>query len=130
LDRNITELWSNESRYKPVKLNLAPGDFVLWDSRTVHTGHPAYPHSNYSSNGLRRLVAYVCMTPVSLATDVKSLIKNRINALHEGVTATHWPHEFQPKTKYKSKSFIGSNIKLTELQQALLMGYKNKICYL
>lgn len=42
------------------KLNLEPGDFVVWDSRTMH--HAAFPMGETI-----RCVQYVCMTPAKFA---------------------------------------------------------------
>uniref|UniRef100_A0A7S1ZH69 Phytanoyl-CoA dioxygenase n=1 Tax=Ditylum brightwellii TaxID=49249 RepID=A0A7S1ZH69_9STRA len=78
------------------------GDLVLWDSRTVHCNSPALTEGNKSSSSslkpsqcnwdLIRMVAYVCMTPSSWATD--DVLEKRWDAYVNNLTTTHWPHEF------------------------------------
>ena len=43
---------------------------------------------------LLRAVSYVCMTPRSKAT--QEVLSERRQAYTQGVTTTHWPHEFKP----------------------------------
>jgi hypothetical protein len=47
---------------------------------------------------LRRLVAYVCMTPASFATDLDVLVRKRVRAFQNAQTTTHWPHDFRPSS--------------------------------
>jgi len=63
----------------PVKLCLSPGDFVMWDSRTIHCNHPPSRLSveNDAAKRLKRLVAYICMTPTSLAKDLDTLVEKK-----------------------------------------------------
>mmetsp|Transcript_24768 Transcript_24768/g.49273 ORF Transcript_24768/g.49273 Transcript_24768/m.49273 type:complete len:418 (-) Transcript_24768:48-1301(-) len=92
----------------PSLICAEPGDLILWDSRTVHCNTPALinssllarckksdsgSHSN-SADGwnLIRMVAYVCMTPVSWAND--NVLHRRVNAYVNNTTTNHWPHEF------------------------------------
>jgi len=80
---------------KMTKLILAPGDLVLWDSRTIHCNTPASLLSKEerpTHPDLRRLVSYICMTPTKFAT--QEVIFKRIAAYKKGTTTNHWPHEF------------------------------------
>jgi hypothetical protein len=93
------EIWNNP-KYYPIKLCLDPGDFALWDSRTGHCNHPATPKAQLPKPDIRRLVSYVCMTPIKSAKkNRKELIEQRLGAFREGLTTSHWPHEFQPRGK-------------------------------
>jgi len=110
----------------PVKLVLNPGDFVLWDSRAIHCNHPPTKPSSdpLAKTQLKRLAAYVCMTPTSLAKDIEQLVKYRIYAFQYGITTTHWPHEFQPSWAAPNKlPGVGAAVvKLTPEQAKLITG--------
>jgi len=91
------EIWDNPS-YNPVKLNLEPGDFAMWDSRIGHCNHPAYPGEQLPKPEIRRLVSYICMTPISHATKSRQeLVTQRLGGFRHGITTSHWPHEYQPR---------------------------------
>jgi len=95
----------------------------MWDSRTVHCNHPAIPVSNFVSEPvrLRRLVAYICMTPTASAVNLPSLLEERLEAYQKGITSTHWPHEFWPADNpYSSNTF--NCIVLNSIQKHLLLG--------
>jgi len=110
----------------PVKLCVDPGDFVMWDSRTVHCSHPAKPFPEKPITRLRRLVAYVCMTPSSRAAKLKELRNQRLEAFSAGITLNHWPHEYHPHpTDHSDKKglhCVYKPISLNEHQQKLLEG--------
>jgi len=92
------ELWANA---KPVKLCLDAGDFVCWDSRTVHCNQGCTPNASLPPpTELRRLVAYICMTPTSFVTShsLHKFVLRRAAAYQRGVSTTHWPHEFHPSS--------------------------------
>jgi len=76
-----------------IKLCVEPGDFCLWDSRTIHCNSCATSARPIPENGeilsLRRLVTYICMTPRSRLP--KELEQKRIKSYEEGHTTTHWP---------------------------------------
>jgi hypothetical protein len=84
----------------PIKICCEAGDFIVWDSRTVHCNTPALqpptPLGNNWNVSLERLVAYVCMTPLAMAKEPEKLLSLRRQALTEGITTNHWPHEFHP----------------------------------
>jgi len=77
-----------------LKVCCQPGDFVLWDSRTIHCNSPARTYRDIPAKGVllpRRLVAYVCMTPKSRMSE--ECLHSRIAAFKTGQTTSHWPEE-------------------------------------
>jgi hypothetical protein len=66
-----------------IKVNMEPGDFVLWDSRTMH--YACLPEGEQIRN-----VQYICMTPKSFASDDQLLLKKQ--CFENYVGTTHWPH--------------------------------------
>ena len=64
------------------------GDMVFWDSRTAHAGKEAIKQRDESNF---RMVAYLCYTPRSLASD--AALKKKEKALKELRTTTHTPHK-------------------------------------
>jgi len=131
MDRDIPELWRE---YHPIKVNLSPGDFACWDSRTVHCNHPAYSQPEIykpEAGKLRRLVAYVCMTPTKFATQLDELKAKRLEAVSQGITSTHWPHEFYASAApYESKTFKTSDLPLSDAQVSLIVGKKLNLAFL
>jgi hypothetical protein len=119
---------SEHTKESPVKLCCEAGDFIVWDSRTIHCNSPALsppePLPNRWNVSLERLVAYVCMTPLSLAATPAKLLAQREKALHEGVTTNHWPHEFHPNYVESSPEYERpKNYKtpeLTKIQKQLV----------
>mmetsp|Transcript_12726 Transcript_12726/g.20373 ORF Transcript_12726/g.20373 Transcript_12726/m.20373 type:complete len:430 (-) Transcript_12726:314-1603(-) len=90
------------------QLRLDPGDFVIWDSRTVHCSQGMdrrYLDADTlkenatdldrkifdSSEPLSRLVAYVCMVPKKRLCDHDKCSALRIQAVKEGLTLSHHP---------------------------------------
>jgi len=117
------EIWEGRT---PSKICLDVGDFVMWDSRTVHCNHPAIPKPDRKDDPvkLRRLVAYICMTPTSFCKDLSSLLKQRVFAYQNGITTSHWPHEFYASSDpYSSDTF--KHIELTDTQKQLVVGKYN-----
>lgn len=118
------KIWSQMAKrnLKIQKLCLDPGDFVMWDSRAIHCNTPpVFDPMNFQlpeSVNLKRLVAYICMTPTRLVAD-KKVIKDRVQAFYEGTTTSHWPHEFQPSSICTCKY---SPPKLSEDQVQLITG--------
>jgi ectoine hydroxylase-related dioxygenase (phytanoyl-CoA dioxygenase family) len=66
-----------------IKINLEPGDLVLWDSRTMH--YACFPEGD-----LIRHVQYVCMTPRKFAKQEDMDFKAELFKTWQGTT--HWPH--------------------------------------
>jgi len=120
----ITRDETNRHDLLPVKLVLEAGDLVLWDSRTIHCSHPATKDDLSSKNRLKRLAAYICMTPSASATNLEELVKYRVLAFQKGITTTHWPHEFYPSWVSREKlPGVGAEVvKLSEDQKTLITG--------
>jgi len=109
----------------PIKICLQPGDFVMWDSRTSHCNHPAKVTPENYPKRLRRLVAYVCMTPASRAKDLKDLQAKRIHAFETGATLNHWPHEYNPHpTDHSPADRRYTPVQLNDYQKQLIVGKK------
>lgn len=78
-------------------LRANPGDFILWDSRTVHggfVGQGREPSPLEGKDELARMSMTICMTPAKLASD--GVIEKRWGAFEKGKCLAHWPHEFHP----------------------------------
>lgn len=73
-------------------VQMHAGDFVIWDSRTVHCNSPAMQTPIAPQDRLLRAVVYVCMTPRERAT--AEILKQRIDAYNLSKTTTHWPHKY------------------------------------
>jgi len=118
---------ANDHDYRPVKLCLDAGDFAMWDSRCIHCNAPATEMSDepLAKTTLKRLTAYICMTPARLAASPQDLALQRTFAFQNGWTTNHWPHEFTPNsTKMWAKEYpVGANhVKLTPQQAKLITG--------
>ncbi|SGY15360.1 BQ5605_C013g07344 [Microbotryum silenes-dioicae] len=84
--------WLKERGYEFKKLNLNPGDLVIWDSRV--------PHYNVSPKGDHvRMAIYTCYAPVSTATREDLLRKKEAFEVKTtplaGVGSSHWPQCLQ-----------------------------------
>jgi ectoine hydroxylase-related dioxygenase (phytanoyl-CoA dioxygenase family) len=75
--------WFEERGCELVKINMEPGDFVLWDSRTMH--YACLPEGNQI-----RHVQYICMTPRKFADEEALAAKAQCFETYMGTT--HWPH--------------------------------------
>lgn len=75
--------WFEARGCELVKINMDPGDFVLWDSRTMH--YACLPEGDQI-----RHVQYICMTPRSAATEEALDAKRKCFETYNGTT--HWPH--------------------------------------
>jgi hypothetical protein len=106
-------------------IHAEPGDLLLWDSRTIHCNSPSFispplPLHGNQNGLLLRMVSYICMTPVALATNRDELIEQRWHAFRYRLTTSHWPHEFQ---LMGGKVSSGENsIQLTNYQRNLIEG--------
>ena len=54
--------WFEDRGCELIKVNMEPGDFVLWDSRTMH-------YAKFPEGDQIRHVQYICMTPRKFALD-------------------------------------------------------------
>ncbi|KAK3679386.1 hypothetical protein LTR78_000947 [Recurvomyces mirabilis] len=75
--------WFEERGCELVKINMEPGDFVLWDSRTLHM-------AKFPEGEQIRHAQYICMTPRKFATDEALEAKKECFENYYGTT--HWPH--------------------------------------
>jgi predicted RNA-binding protein with EMAP domain len=74
------------------------GDFVVWDSRTIHCNSPAIAIEERCKNqpiDLLRIVAYVSMSPTSFVNDEKldEFREKRKEIVENNCTTTHWSTE-------------------------------------
>lgn len=116
------------SKCKPVKVAVEAGDFVIWDSRTIHHARKPTPASKRI-----RSVVYVSMLPAAWGSDKD--VENRKKAITERRSTTHWsvgvklfPSTFRYSTANEKKKFDSKKIpepKLTDRQKRLagLMPY-------
>jgi len=122
-DRTLWNTISKNESLKSIKLCCQPGDFVLWDSRTIHSGYPAIepralPEKSSVKLPLRRLVAYVCMTPKSRMS--ATLAERRKQAYFLGWTTSHWPEECVAVSARKKVPANYKPPELTDAQKELL----------
>lgn len=75
--------WFEERGCELIKVNMEPGDFVLWDSRTMH-------YARLPEGEQIRHVQYICMTPRKFATEEALAAKKECYENYTGTT--HWPH--------------------------------------
>lgn len=75
--------WFEDRGCELIKVNMDPGDLVLWDSRTMH--YACLPEGDQI-----RHVQYVCMTPRRFATEKALELKKYCFENYMGTT--HWPH--------------------------------------
>ena len=75
--------WFESKGCEMIKVNMKPGDFVLWDSRTMH--YAKLPEGNQI-----RHVQYICMTPKRFASEADLNLKKE--CFNNWVGTTHWPH--------------------------------------
>eukprot|EP00005_Dracoamoeba_jomungandri_P009297 CAMPEP_0174273026 /NCGR_PEP_ID=MMETSP0439-20130205/53085_1 /TAXON_ID=0 /ORGANISM="Stereomyxa ramosa, Strain Chinc5" /LENGTH=353 /DNA_ID=CAMNT_0015363915 /DNA_START=17 /DNA_END=1078 /DNA_ORIENTATION=- len=93
-DRSMWEKELPEAGLQPIKVCAKAGDFVVWDSRTMHCNASATSEREVPLEGFlppRRLVAYICMTPADRLS--KEIKEKRVLAFRQGLTSTHWPEE-------------------------------------
>jgi len=118
------QLWSRDLPHaglSPIKICCQPGDFVLWDSRTIHANGPANTSRPFPESGIldpRRLVTYVCMTPLSRLTP--EVAQRRIECYQQGFTTNHWPEESLVPASRKDHGLVYNPIPLTREQKKLI----------
>ncbi|CDK28772.1 unnamed protein product [Kuraishia capsulata CBS 1993] len=69
-----------------VKLDVNPGDLILWDSRTIHWGGEPSPKSDTI-----RTAVYASYTPRYFATD--DTIRVKAKMFENWMATTHWAHD-------------------------------------
>jgi hypothetical protein len=85
----------------PCLIQCKAGDLVLWDSRTFHCNTPALiDQQDDTTTNLLRLVAYICMSPLSLFVpdgvryeNLEEFRELREDFVRDRVTCSHWPLE-------------------------------------
>lgn len=75
--------WFKGRGCEMIKVNMEPGDFVLWDSRTMH--YACLPEGDQI-----RHVQYICMTPKRFASPEALELKKQ--CFENYIGTTHWPH--------------------------------------
>lgn len=81
------------------------GDFIIWDSRTIHGGFVG-SGSKGKEPELARLAQTICMMPKSKLTN-KKVYQHRWKMFKGGRGTTHWPNEF---ARHAANDTGGSNI--------------------
>ncbi|HMP29263.1 MAG TPA: hypothetical protein PKD85_06670 [Saprospiraceae bacterium] len=83
------DFFVKEKKCKNVRIyDLEPGDVVLWDSRTPHSGLKPLPNQKKPNI---RCVAYISMTPREFATAAN--LRKKTKAFEERRMTSHWPHK-------------------------------------
>jgi len=80
--------WLEDHGCKFEKPNLDPGDFIIWDSRTVHYGAAPTGRNH-------RMAVYVCYKPDAWLTDEARAEK--VDLFNKGWGTSHDPCTFIPK---------------------------------
>jgi len=122
---NDKSLWEHEipkAGLKAMKVCAEPGDFVLWDSRTIHCNAPADTEREIPTDGTflppRRLVTYVCMTPRERLTHEAQV--KRVRCYMNGESTSHWPEEVStPSVRQNRKDGYVPTV-LTDEQKKLI----------
>lgn len=95
---------------------------MLWDSRVIHSGSGTTVPRPLPEDGthlpLRRLVAYVCMTPKIRAAP--EVIEQRVEAYKNGWTTSHWPEGCISKGVRGRKVPDYTPVELTPEQKSLI----------
>jgi len=122
---NDSELWTKtlpSHGLKPIKICAQPGDFVLWDSRTIHCNAPADQPREIPTDGTilcpRRLVSYVCMTPKSRLTN--DGLSKRVYCYKTGQTTSHWPEDVVVASARQNRKYNYIPVPLNDVQKKLI----------
>lgn len=128
----------------PRLIQCKAGDLIVWDSRTIHCNTPALINQDDKNAFILRLVAYVCMSPLSLFVpdgiryeNLEEFRELREDFVRDRTTCTHWPLELFTTGKRSSSlspydhshPLLGriprtdiSPLTLTEYQHSLIIG--------
>jgi hypothetical protein len=68
------------------------GDFIIWDSRTVHSNTPALRHPQTPEDRLLRAVAYVAMAPAAWASEAVLEYRRTCYERRQCTITGHMPH--------------------------------------
>lgn len=77
-----------------ISLMMKPGDFLIWDSRTVHCSHPPSKSCTSGPPQLVRAATLVTMMPASSASP--DVLKKRRDAVQQQRTLSHWANQVAP----------------------------------
>ncbi len=87
-------------RLHPCLIQCKAGDLVVWDSRCIHCNTPALIDKQKDETKLLRIVAYICMSPLSMFVpdgvryeNLEEFRELREDFVRDKVTCTHWPLE-------------------------------------
>ena len=87
LTENFKKKYVKDENILKVKNKI--GDFVIWDSKTIHSG---FAPNNTNEESYDRVVSYVCMRPRNEAT--KNQLERRVKAFEEKRCGSHNPVNF------------------------------------
>jgi len=89
----------NHLNFRPLRIDLEPGDLLCWDSRTAHCNCPGTDgEATDPVDNLLRATVFVCMVPRRMAS--AAVIDARKQAVESQTTTTHRPHIFSPTDAY------------------------------
>jgi len=97
------KFYTQDKNCRQKYIQCPAGSIVLWDSRTIHSGIEAHKERKYPN---QRCVAYICMTPRSLAN--QKILDKKKKAFVELRTTNHYPHK--PKLFPKIPHTFGQSI--------------------
>lgn len=111
----------------PRLVKCKAGDLVVWDSRCIHCNTPALVDKEPPNQpALLRVVAYVCMSPISLFKPVPYAFETieeyrqlRERYVREGVTCTHWPLEVVAGSMYFHSDLFKFDLKTNKFYDIL-----------
>ena len=88
----------DQGRTRGKLVHCQPGDLIIWDSRTIHCNTPATAPDERTVDEpveLLRIVAYVCMAPVSFvpADQLEEFREKRRQMVENNCTLNHWSTE-------------------------------------
>jgi hypothetical protein len=90
-DHDLNHILQNDSsRSKLVQAKA--GDFIIWDSRTVHANTPALRHPQTPEDRLLRAVAYVAMAPAAWASEAAREYRRCCYERRQCTITGHMPH--------------------------------------
>ncbi|CAF1465475.1 unnamed protein product [Rotaria magnacalcarata] len=115
-------------KLRPRLVKCKAGDLVVWDSRCVHCNTPAIvDNENNDQLELLRIVAYICMSPISMFVpdmdEYKSLEEFRQlreHCVQNRSTCTHWPLQLVGAGHTVLDNKI--SLKLNAYQHSLIIG--------
>merc|ERR1711920_646405 len=73
-------------------VHVKAGDFIIWDSRTVHANTPALRYPQTPDDRLLRAVAYVAMAPAAWASEAVRDYRRICYEMQQCTITGHMPH--------------------------------------